>query len=694
MENNFSQYRYKKLSTLPKELKLKRAVEMREAAYSRDAVWVEQAKRAFAFTAGKQWSDTEIYVLETLQSREPMVFNHIHPTVQLIMGVLMQNPVRVYPSPVEKKDGFLCEIYEDIISWVDTNQAEAEFENHEAFEDAVISGKGFCGVDIYPDPKQPGQQVIIEEFHIPVHEVKIDPSCRRNNLKDANYIIWERWISVEQFKIRYPHKKNKIEEIFSLGGAGNDHLSAKIDSMGTLQTYSHVGDMRNAEEYDEPLSFDYYNSDSGKVLVCHMEYYEDYTRYFIKEQNQLIEIDKNKAKELEDAGLTVLREQDKKVKWLEYILDEILYDGDSPISETGFSIVPIFAYKDKSSSQISYYGVVKNMIDPQREINKRWMQAINLMANQGQGVTAEPDAFIDPIQAQESWSDPNQITWVKPGALTEGKIKEKPAIVFPDACMRMEDYAQETMKRVSGFNSDLLGQNTRSDPGIVIKLRQQQGMTILARLFEAYKRMKKELYERKLALVAKYMPNEQIKRIIGESDQYIIEGDIVVDKKNKLQANLHDIRNLGYNVKIEDGSGNMTKQMAELSIFVEMMSKGFPVDPLIVIEKLDISESMKSQWKDFVIKGIQSKQQGQQIEIQKTQMDFQLKAKEVQIKEQEAAAKAITEKLKIEQRQKEVEAIEDGKERDSMRDMFIALSKIEESKQGKALEIINKTIGK
>ena len=75
-------------------------------------------------------------------------------------------------------------------------------------------------------------------------------------------------------------------------------------------------------------------------------------------------------------------------------------------------------------------------------------------------------------------------------------------------------------------------------------------------------------------------------------------------------------------------------------------------------------------------------------------MDFQLKAKEVQIKEQEAAAKAITEKLKIEQRQKEVEAIEDGKERDSMRDMFIALSKIEESKQGKALEIINKTIGK
>ena len=230
---------------------------------------------------------------------------------------------------------------------------------------------------------------------------------------------------------------------------------------------------------------------------------------------------------------------------------------------------------------MSHFGIVKGMIDPQKEVNKRWSQALNMLNNQVQpGVFAEVDAFVDEMQAKASMKEAGGITYLNAGALTSGMVQERNLPTFPNAPMQMEEHSKAIMKQINGINPDLMGQDRgRSEPGVVIRLRQQQGVTLLKPLFKNFNLMKKNVFQRMLSIVTAYMPDEQILRILGESDRYQIdETGIITDKMTEMQADLRNVRDLAYNVKSEQAPGNMTLRMMELSALMEMMQAGFPVD--------------------------------------------------------------------------------------------------------------------
>jgi hypothetical protein len=283
------------------------------------------------------------------------------------------------------------------------------------------------------------------------------------------------------------------------------------------------------------------------------------------------------------------------------------------------------------------------------------------------------------------------------GAIQQGKVSEKPGITFPDASVRMEELAQEAMKRISGVNPDLLGMDRgRQEAGVVIRLRQQQGLTLLAKLFRNYKEMQKQLFLLKSAVIMNFMTDAQIQRIIGENDKYLIqtvpdpenEGQMhtVIIDREAMQARekalqqqqmqqqmqqqgpqgpqspqgppqqgmqgpmgpqppqgpqqgppqpppvqipevpqipLRDIKNLEYNIKVEDAPGNMTKEMLELSTLMEMKQRGFAVDDKMVIEKMDLSAKQKTRWLAFIDQQ-QQQQQAQQQQAMQAQMQIEM----------------------------------------------------------------------
>jgi len=610
------------ISTKPDDEKLKHARDLRAQSHYVRLSWLRDAQQAYAFKAGDQWTDAEREALEQ-QNREPMVWNYIHPSIELVSGVLTQNPIRVRVSPVEKSDGFLSDVVEKAVDWIDENQIDADATETEAFEDAVTTGEGYIAIDIQPRPDNPSEVQFIQDT-VPVWQVRRDPWGRKADMSDSRYVIVERWVTLEDFKIRYPQHKQHIEEIFST------HTEGITDS----DSYAYVG---VDEGFD--ADFEYYDYDGRRVLICQMEYFEDYRRHFwVSPENpaETREITPEQAKLLPKSQTIAVMA--KKVKWLHFAGGIILYDKDSPVYPDGFSIVPMFAYADKSKKRIEYYGIVKNLIDPQKECNRRWMQSIRMMANQGVGLMGEVDAFVDLDQAQESWSDPDEITLLNPGGM--GKVQEKTANTFPDASVRMEEVSRAAMKHISGINPDLLGlPQERQEPGIVVRLRQQQGMTILSKLLRNYKRMKKALYKRKMHLVMKYMPDWQLQKILGETDEYVIQDGMIINKETNAVAPIRAIRDMKYNLKLEDAPGNMTKTMTELSVFIDMLSKGFPVDPDAVIDRLDISERAKLRWKKFVEEGKQNQAQAQQSQMQMQQAMMQIDMQSKGAKAQADAAR-------------------------------------------------------
>jgi hypothetical protein len=271
------------------------------------------------------------------------------------------------------------------------------------------------------------------------------------------------------------------------------------------------------------------------------------------------------------------------------------------------------------------------MKDPQKEVNKRWSQTLNMLNQQVQtGLFAETDAFVDKRQAEQAIKEPGSIAWVQNGAIAAGRIKEREVPKFPSAPMQMEQYSQDIIKKITGINPDLLGQDRgRQEPGVVVKMRQQQGMTLLKPLFSNFNKMKKELYKRQLAIIMEYMPDTQILRILGQNDRYEIDKQtgIITDNVTEMQANLRDVRNLEYNIVAEEAPGNVSKRMLELSALLEMSEK-LPVPPEQIIEKMAIPASEKAKWLEYINE--QMAQQSEMVEREANTEDEQFDREQTQ----------------------------------------------------------------
>jgi hypothetical protein len=646
------------LDRLTKEKKLEKAKELLADAVNSDVEWQGEAREDFNFRDGNQWTADEERILKE-ELRPILTFNLTKSSIDLVMGLNEDNRIKYRATPVAQEDEFLCEVTNDLIDWIYENK---EFDDEEdgALESSAICGRGFVGIDFLPDPKRFGE-IIMVETDIPVHEVHLDPASRKTDITDASHLFWDKWVSKEDFKGLFPKFSDaKIDELIDEGRTFGD-----LDSIGVPSDIFEDDIEPDDSDYDRELDLNFYDRAKNMVRLIHMEYWQSFKRYYafdpeakgvrevpahlIQNRKNLAILKANFKKEYnrEFEYETVM---DKKVKWLQFVGNEILYDDDSPMPYDGFSIVPLFAYRDVSKRSNKHFGIVKLMKDPQKEINKRWSQALNMLNQQVQtGIYAENDAFIDNDQAEMSIKEPGSVTWLNSGAIAQTKIMERKVPDFPNAPVQMEELAQAMLRKITGINPDLLGQDRgRQEPGVVVRLRQQQGMILLKPLFKAVKRMKKALFKRQMAIIMKYMPDEQILRILGEGERYLVDQQgVITDKQTKLQANIRDFRNLEYNVIAEEASGNMSKRMMELTALLEMASSGsVPVDPKIIVNKMDLAASEKLQW----IQYIDSIQKAQQEAAQKEQeFEQRMQTAELELKKQELKMETFIDGAKINQ---------------------------------------------
>lgn len=649
---------------LNKKKKLEKAKKLFIDALSRDNAWQREAREDFRFRDGKQWTEEEEQILHE-ELRPVLTFNLTKSSVDLIMGMNEDNKINHRAQPFEPSDSFLCEVLNDLSDYFKESN-DFSIEEDGALESAAICGRGFVGIDFAPDPRKFGE-IQINQIDIPVHEVHFDPAARRPNLEDASYIVWDRWMNKEDFKIRFPKVgEKKMKQLLT----NEKHYGINSDPMS--DDGIPMSDPENVD-YDRPMEtdIDFFDRAANMIRIVHMEYWEYYERYYVfnPEAGEFEEIGHCPTEEEKAAFLEEFKEEmtcetmyDKRVRWLQYTGNEILYDDLAPLPYPGFSIVPVIAYRDVSKRSVNHFGIVRLMKDPQREVNKRWSQALNMLNQQVQpGVYAETDAFVDESQALQSMKVAGDITWVNSGALTGGKIKERTVPTFPNAPMQMEQFSQDIMKKITGINPDLLGQDRgRQEPGVVVRLRQQQGMTLLKPLFRNFNQMKKELFKRQLAIIMNYMPDGQILRVLGGNEQYHIdpESGVIVDLSSaiqdeetgevqgfQLEAELRDVRNLEYNVAAEEAPGNMTKRMLELQGLIEM-SEMLPVPPDQIIEKLDVSASDKRKWLDYIEGQQQAEQQAQEEQMQ---LEVQFKEREMAQRDRELEQELLVDMAKIKQ---------------------------------------------
>lgn len=479
-------------SRLDNESLLKKLKGWYKADLPRVLDWREQAREDYAFYNGDQWADDDIQALKA-QKRPVMTFNRVAPLVNAVIGAEINNRREVRFIPREMGDAEANELLTNAAEWF-RDEANAEDEDSDAFEDNVICGMGWTDTRL-DDSDNPDFDPVV--LRLDPLKFVWDASAVKPNLEDAQHLFYVDEKPLSEWMALFPDVE---PEVLNASWAKSGNVDGTHDNDET--------------SYDGKSTDEDFNKLCTIVEARWLEP-EQYYRAQDPQTGEIREVAKEQAKLYEAAGIKVVKQTRKVVKRA-FIGSGIIGEIDAPLGPQGmFGWECITGYRDKIKRQ--FYGVVRPTKDPQRWSNKFFSQVMHILNSQSKGgIIAERDAFEDDRQAEESWAKSDSITWAKKGKLSEGKIQPKPTAQFPTGFFALFNEAKEAINQVTGLSPEFIGTREVDQAGVLEAQRRQSSLNLLASLFNSLRRYRKRQGKILLYLIQNHLSDGRLIRIVGE----------------------------------------------------------------------------------------------------------------------------------------------------------------------------------
>lgn len=552
--------------------------------------WRQEAANNYKMVANNQWDEEDIAQMS--EAKRPIVsFNRVAALIRGICGLEVNNRQAVRYLPRELGDVQTNEILTAAASWV-RQECNAEDEESDAFRDTIICGMGFVEtwVDYVSDPQG---KIMIERLS-PL-SCAWDTHAHKRSLQDARWLATWKDICPEDFELLFP---GKLEEL---------HAASKSTPDFEYGIGSPV-----EEDYNAPWS----NFSAGKgedrklIRVVQIQYWEneEYYRIF-SDDGSFYDLSKKQYKEAEEQILVSgfdVKKFKKRVYKQKFIAGDL--DLKEEVLPTdSFTIQVITGIRNEVSN--TWYGIVRDLKDPQKWANKFFSLIIDILSTQAKGgLLAEINAFLDDRQAEEDWADPRKIVWLKPGGLA--KIKDRVSNTIPPSLPALMEYANNLIPQTSGVSLEFLGITDKVQAGVLEYQRRQATIGTLAEFFAALRLYRKNQGKVLAKFIQIYLNDGRLIRIVGPDqerfvplllDKTAIEYDVVVDEA----PNSPDIK------------GRTWAAMAEVMPFAVKM--GLPIPP-DVLDYSPFPSSLVAKWKEMIAQGAQQQQIPPQLQQQIEQM--------------------------------------------------------------------------
>lgn len=569
-----------------------------------------------------QWAAADVNILKQ-QGRPVLTMNIVAHKIESVVGMHEENRKCFTAQAVGDEDRATADLVNAVLASIGSETSQSEIER-ESFERQMTIGECDIALSTSRDSENPSWLAIKLSPILPT-DIAWDPAAERRDASDARYFFWSRWMTKQEFIAEYPEKTDEVNQLFSEEGNG----------MGLPGADSDVQDGNDYQHRREGRLGDFIDRKRGELRVVHME-----CRYPARVKKAQTEIgvqvvDDATAEMFGMTGVPVFEVWEDTYYWLEFANEFVLFSGVSPEPFKGFTVKRAQCYRDDDTGYP--YGIVRNLRDPQRNVNKATTMGIEHIVNQSKpGWIAEQGAIPD-VKKFDDANATGQTTIVASGALAGGAIQARTVPIYSDAAAKHLDFSMGLLDKISGIYMDAESPVRGQEAATTVLLRDRKALRSMVQPMRNFERMQQELAWAILEIVATTMPTDQILSLAGDSNRWQVDpAGQIIDTERQVPVNIRTLRQLKLDLEPESVDASEMKSVHELSLLMQLVTVQIPVEPEVIYSRLPVSRAEKESLKNYARKleegQAQAAQQQQQMAEQQLTSEANRKDAEVQVK--------------------------------------------------------------
>jgi hypothetical protein len=592
-------------------------------------------KEDFEISAGKQWDPQDEAELRKV-GVEPLTINKIKPIIKLLSGIERQSRSDLVAFPEGQEDSIKAEIATKLIKCV-MKKSRGQNKLSAQFKSGVTGGA--CFLEPYIDYSFDLINGELRFKKVSAVKILIDPDTEEYDLSDSKYVIKiSRGLTRDQLLELFPGKEKDIDKA--------EHSKFIFDEKGQLTTIQYEG--YKDQEYEEGEDVDNVSGDYDLAEY----YYKDKTKkYYVasKTDGTLIEVDTNEEAEAYASTIqdgVIIEKEVPEIRRKAFIGSTEIEDDVAWTYPRwkAYPLIPFFCewnVEEGISKELLIQGIVRGIRSLQFEYNKRRTQELRLLNSSINSGNIIPKGALDKPnkdKMQKYGSTPGIVIEYdveKAGGTTPQSWKVNPTPLSQGHAQLAAENAQD-IKEASGVNPDLLANDSDSQSGRAILLKQRQGLVMVQEPLDNYGETKNILGKFILSQLGELFTVETAAKVLGDS--WLAKQDafkepifdeagqpqLGMDGKIQLQTNpqivgqvLNEVLNdasLGkYDITIGEGAYTETTRMSNHMMLMDMASKGIPIPPDVLIKESNLPESSKSQ----ILAALETQMQAAQVQPKK-----------------------------------------------------------------------------
>lgn len=461
-------------------------------------VWRDEAQRAAAYYDGKQLSLGQLREHEE-RGTAPLVYNLIGPTIDAVLGIEAKTRTNWIVRPDDNESLEVAEAMNEKLNEA-SRLALADRACSDGYAAQVKAGLGWIEVNRSSDPFDAPYRV----NYISRNEIYWDWHAKRPDLRDARYLVRERWLDEDRAMLAFPQHSELVR--YAVTGWKDWSRVWTDDKPQHLVQLVHAYSEYQETVFDEETWFD---AERRRARVFEI-WYRTYQRGAVLKTPDGRVIEYDKGNPIHRAALAHGTARPvvgvfPKMRLAYFLGCHRVVDTPSPLPHDNFPYVPLWGFREDGTG--IPYGLIRRMMSPQDEVNARRSKMMWLLS--AKRVIMDKDATrMDIEEVADEVQRPDGVILLNPSRQNRDQYAFRVEQDFQLAAQQFEIMveSQRMIQDTAGVYSALMGrQDSGADSGVAIASLVEQGSTTLAELNDNYRFGRRLVGEHLLALIVQDM---------------------------------------------------------------------------------------------------------------------------------------------------------------------------------------------